>query len=183
MISEPFKPVLTARLRLRCLVPEDAGGISSLMTPAVSRWLASWPVPFTPEMASSRIVSMRELAFRGDALPFAVTDKDDGGLMGWVTLERHESGGTSASLSFWLGEKYQGRGYMREVAPAVTAAGFGLLDLDAIEAGAQVGNLGSFAVMKACGMKPIEERTVHASARGREELCLFYEVRRSEIML
>ena len=68
---------------------------------------------------------------------------------------------------------------MREIGPAVTAAGFTLLGVDAIRAGAQVGNRESFAVMRLCGMTPVEERLVRASARDRDELCRFYEVRRS----
>lgn len=41
--------------RLRPLRPADAAALSALMTPEVSRWLASWPVPFTPEMAEARL--------------------------------------------------------------------------------------------------------------------------------
>ena len=41
----------TPRLRLRPPRPEDAPAGAALMTPGVSRWLARWPVPFTPEMA------------------------------------------------------------------------------------------------------------------------------------
>ncbi|WP_184509071.1 GNAT family N-acetyltransferase [Rhodanobacter sp. ANJX3] len=179
MTSEPFEPLLTTRLRLRCVAPEDAAATSSLMTPGVSRWLASWPLPFTREMALARIEKIRRLAFRGHALPFAVTDKTDGRLLGWVILERNDKSRSSASLGFWLGEEHHGKGYMREIAPVVIAAGFELLALDVIEAGAQVDNLGSFAVMKACGMKPIGGRSIYAPARDRDELCHFYEVRRS----
>ena len=45
MTSEPFAPRLTDRLVLRCLRPSDAMATSRLMTPGVSRWLASWPGP------------------------------------------------------------------------------------------------------------------------------------------
>ena len=41
---------------------EDAVPVSGMMTAAVSRWVASWPVPFTPEMAVERITNARKAA-------------------------------------------------------------------------------------------------------------------------
>ncbi len=43
--------------RLRPPGPEDAPSLSALMAPAVSRWLARWPVPFTAEMAEAHIAA------------------------------------------------------------------------------------------------------------------------------
>ncbi len=154
---------------------------SRLMTPGISRWLASWPVPVTPAMASGRIDDLRRLAFHGDALPFAVIGRCEGGLLGWATVTRGDLDRSSASMSFWLGEAHQGKGYMREVAPAAVGAGFDLLGVNEIEAGAQVTNAASFAVMTACGMMPAGERYVHASARRQEELCRFYKVARRTV--
>ena len=180
MLSEPFEAQLTSRLEIRCVTADDAAATSLLMTPGVGRWLASWPIPFTPEMAGARIDALRQLAFRGDALPFAITSRTDGALLGWATILRNEGDRRSASLGFWLGERHQAKGYMREIAPIVTDAGFKLLAVDVIEAGAQLANTGSFAVMKACGMTLVGTRTIHASARGRDELCRFYEIRRAQ---
>lgn len=67
---------------------------------------------------------------------------------------------------------------MREATAALVPAAFGFMDIDVIEAGAQPGNVGSFAVMRALGMKPAGERMVFAPARDREELCLYYELPR-----
>ncbi len=53
-ISDPFAPLETEWPRLSCVRPEDAALVSRLMTLAVSRWLAPWPVPFTPEMGIMR---------------------------------------------------------------------------------------------------------------------------------
>jgi ribosomal-protein-alanine N-acetyltransferase len=176
MTSEPFERQQTSRLVLRCVTANDSAATSLLMTPGVSCWLASWPVPFTLGMASARIHALRQLAFLGDALPFAITTKTDGELLGWAIVERNGRDRKSASLGFWLGERHHGKGYMQEVAPVVMAAGFKLLSVDVIEAGAQVANIGSFTIMRLCGMKPVGERMVHASARGRDELCRFYAI-------
>jgi len=148
------------------------------MTPAVSRWLASWPIPFTLEMAKERVAELRERAYRADALPFAIVASLNDELVGWATIVRNERDRTSASLGFWLGEQHHGQGYMREIAPIVLVAGFAALGVDVIEAGAQIANAGSFAVMTACGMTAVGERMVYAAARRQDEPCCFYEVRR-----
>jgi [ribosomal protein S5]-alanine N-acetyltransferase len=179
MISEPFVPIETPRLLLRCVEERDAHSVSRLMTPAVSQWLASWHMPFTPLMAAELIDSARKSAFDGVALPFAVVERASGQLVGWTTVLCTNEDRCRGSFGYWLGEPFQGQGYMREIASSALAAGFQLLNLDVIEAGAQPENLPSLAVMRACGMKPAGERMVYASARDRQELCHYYEIRRS----
>jgi ribosomal-protein-alanine N-acetyltransferase len=177
---EPFQPLETARLHLRCVVAHDAAATSALMTPAVSRWVAYWPVPFTADMARSRIEAARRLAYAGDALPFGVIEKASGAFIGWVMLDRDRRDRRRGVFGYWLGEKFHGNGYMRELAGVVIEAGFRLLDLDVIEAGAQPGNAASFAVMRGCAMTPAREGMVYAPARKRDEFCQFYEIRRKQ---
>jgi ribosomal-protein-alanine N-acetyltransferase len=179
LIQEPFQPLETVRLLLRCVVDQDATATSALVTSEISRWLAYWPTPFTVEMATSRIAASRALAYAGDALPLVVIEKTSNTLLGWAMLNRDESDRLRGSFGDWIGEQYQGKGYMKELAPAVIAAGFKLLNLDVIEAGAQLGNTASFAVMRACGMKPAHESWVYAPARGQDELCAFHDIRRT----
>lgn len=176
--QDAFRSLETARLRLRCVSDEDAEQTAKMMTPEVSRWVAHWPIPFTCEMAAARIKAARKRASVGDALPFAVTAKASGDLIGWVTINRDEGNRKRGSLGYWFGEKHHGKGYMRELAPAVLAAGFQVLGLDVIEAATQPGNAASIAVIKACGMLQTGEGLVYASARNRHELCHFYEIQR-----
>lgn len=166
--ADPFDPVWTMRLKLRCVRPEDAARTSAMMTPAISRWVASWPVPFTPEMAAEE----------GRALPFAVERRSDGALLGWLGVHRDATDGRRGVLGYWLGEEYHGHGFMREAVPAAVAAAFERLGLGVIGAGAQPGNTASFAILRGCGMVPAGQRMVFASARGRDEVCLFYEAAR-----
>lgn len=149
------------------------------MTAEVSRWLASWPLPFTKAMAESRIQGMRDDALQANALPYAVVLKEGHELAGWVTVTRGAHDPFRGALGYWLGQPYQGRGLAREAVAAVLWAGFAQLGLDVIEAGAQPENTGSFAVMRACGMAPAGQRMVDAPARGCAELCYFYEINRS----
>jgi [ribosomal protein S5]-alanine N-acetyltransferase len=177
-----FPPIKTERLILRCVELEDAADIAQLMTPNIGRWLANWPDLFTEEMAAARIVSAREDAWKRRALAFGVNSRvpANRGLIGWVSVERDSQRQRCGHLSFWLGERFQGVGYMAECIDSVIAAGFEYLDLDLIEAGAQVENAASLRTMRGCGMRLAGQRLVYAPARGREELCEFYEVWRPQ---
>ncbi len=176
MSTGPFPPIETARLRIRCVEQKDAESTAALMTKAVSDWLASWPAPFTTEMARSRVKLARNSASQREAMPCAITLKSNGAFAGWITLTKTESDRRRGSLGYWLGTQYHGHGFAREALNALLSVGFNFLDLDIIEAGAQPENLGSFAVMRACGMTEIGKRMVHATARQRDELCVFYEI-------
>ncbi len=178
MLNAPFPPIETTRLCLRCVTLEDAVPTSALMSPAVSDWLASWPLPFTVEMAKHRIDLARAVAIRGDALPCAIVVKQSETLAGWITLSRSDDDINRGALGYWLGEAYHRQGFTREALSALIPAGFDRLNLEVIEAGAQAENAGSIAVMRACGMFEVGERMVHATSRGRLERCIFYETRR-----
>ncbi|OAS16577.1 GNAT family N-acetyltransferase [Methylobacterium platani] len=166
----------TPRLRLRLVAPGDAEATSALMSPAVSRWLASWPLPFTVGMARERIALARSLAEAGQALPLAVTARSTGELLGWIMLHRTCDDPRTGTLGYWLGEAHHRRGYLREAAAALLPVAAARLDLDRIEASAQPENAGSFAVMRACGMTFLREDVVHAPARGRDERVHVYGI-------
>jgi ribosomal-protein-alanine N-acetyltransferase len=176
----PFESFETARLKLRCICRRDALPTSQLMTEPVSRWVANWPCPFSEEMAAKRIAMMRRLAIGGDALPLAITRKPQDELIGWIGLVRNEDARTHASLGYWLGEVYQGQGYMGEALATVIGEGFLRLDLQTIEAAAQPENAASIALMRACGMLEKGMRSVFAPARNRDEPCIFFEIERPQ---
>ena len=149
-----------------------------MMTPAVSQWVASWPTPFTREMAVERIAGARAAVDKEMALPCAIERRSDGVLLGWIGVTRDAVDGRLGALGYWLGEEHHGRGYMREAVPALVDMAFRRLDLDKIEAAAQPENAASFAVLRRCGMEPVGERMIFAAARGQEERCLVYETAR-----
>ena len=63
----PTAPVAeTPRLRLRCVEGRDAPAIAEMMTEAISKRLASWPVPYTPVMAADRIAACSFMVATGD---------------------------------------------------------------------------------------------------------------------
>ena len=178
--ADPFPAIETPRLRLRCARATDAPRIAELMTPAISRWLLSWPVPYTTEMAAEDLAGWCALARNGRGMPCVVEGRSVGGVIGWAHIVRNKHDPRRAMMGYWMGEAYQGQGYIREATAALAPAAFGLMGVDRIEAGAQPENLGSFAIMRSLGMTLTGERMVFAPARNREELCRYYELARPE---
>jgi RimJ/RimL family protein N-acetyltransferase len=170
----------TARLRLRTVDDYDAPAAARLMTPGVSRWLASWPSPLDEAGAAARLRQMRETTHQGHGLCLAIERRDESGLMGLVMIVRAKYDRRRGDLGYWLGERFHRHGYMAEAAAAAVDEAFTRLSLAAIEAGAQPANLASIAIMRRLGMRPIDERPVWADSRGREERCVYYEITRAE---
>ena len=170
----------TARLRLRPVDEQDAAAAARLMTPAISRWLASWPAPLDEALAATRLRGMREAEARGQGLCFAIEQLARRDLMGFVMIFRSKHSARRGVLGYWLAEAFHRQGYMVEAADAAMTEAFAQLDLLAIEAGAQPDNVGSLAVMRRLGMRYVDERPVWAEARGREEICVYYAITRDE---
>ena len=176
-----FETIDTERTTLRCIQRDDAAAIVTLMTPSVSRWLAAWPSPITEEAVIAKIIEARTAIANRQALHFLIERRSDRTPMGWIRISRVIDRPRRGDLSYWLNDAYHGRGYASEAAVAAIAAAFDHLDLDDIEAGAQPENVASFAVMRRLGMEFFEERMVWASARGRNELCVFYLISRERL--
>lgn len=178
-MNEIFPQLVTDRLILRCIDSADAPAVADMMTPAVARWLANWVTPMTVEMAAERIARARALAAEKKVMPLAVVRKADQRFMGWAGVSQYGEG--KAGLGYWLGEPFHGQGYMREAAPAVLRAGMDFMRTDTIIAGCQPENAASIALLKRCGMRFIGERMHPAPARGRDELCWFFEITRDQL--
>lgn len=156
----------TARLRLRPPCMNDAPSLAALMTPAVSRWLGNWPVPFTLELAQGRIAEVLKAMAQGDTICCVIEHGRE--IAGWIGAARLP-GTHRASFGYWLGEPWHGQALMQEAAPAFLAALRDRLAPDSIEAACQPENHASARVLAACGLRRVGERTEHAPARNRDE--------------
>ncbi len=181
--DELFEPIDTKRARLRCPRRDDVAVVASLMSPSISCLLASWPAPMTEQMAAARILKAREEIIMGQALHFLVERLADHAVMGWIRVSRAETHSGVGDIGYWLNEAYHRYGYTTEATFAAVATAFDRLNLDSMEGGAQAENVASFAVMRRLGMEPCAERIVWASARCRDELCIFYSVTRNKFSL
>ncbi len=132
---------------MRCVEGRDAPAIAEMMTEAISRRLASWPVPFSPPMAAEKISSARGAAAERRSLPLVLERKSDGAICGWVSLVCPPGDDKVALTTYWLGEQYQGQGLMREAGPVAVELAFKHMDIDCLR----------------------------AAVRGIEEICLWFE--------
>ena len=172
----PSAPVAeTPRLRLRCTEGRDAPAIAEMMTEAISKRLASWPVPFTAPMAEEKITSARDAASERRSLPLVLERKSDGAICGWVSLVCPPGNDRVALTTYWLGEEYQGQGLMREAGPVAVELAFRHMDIDALRAAVQPDNAASLAVIRLLGFTPLGEGRIWCPARGVEETCLWFE--------
>lgn len=172
----------TDRLTLRAFELDDAAELARNMTPAVTRWLASWPDPVTTSYATARIERARTGMRRGVSLFYALQRNADGRVIGGIGGGVLAADPSRLEISYHLAEDCHGAGYMGEAVRTALPAIWRLMPVQAIEAGAQVGNAASFGVMKALGMTPTDERLVYSSARDRHEPTQFYEIRRPKTL-
>lgn len=177
--NPPFAAIETARLTLRSPRADDAANLAALMTPEISRWLASWPTPLSEGFAAARLAHGCARAEARAAMPMIIARRADANVIGFLGVSCDGESARRAMVGFWLGADHHGQGYMREALPAALEAAFDFLDVDVIEAGVQPENAASRAVMTASGMAPIGERMVYAEARDRDELCDFYAINRT----
>jgi len=170
----------TPRLLLRCAEPRDAAALAGLMSESVSRRLASWPVPYTPPMALDRIAGVRMAAAERRSLPLVIERRADGAVAGWISVSRAPGDRSTALLTYWLGEAFQGQGLMREAAPAALSEAFRQMDVARVRAAVQPDNAPSLAVVRLLGMAPLGEGRIWCPARGQEEACLWFEAPRGD---
>ena len=174
----PAEPIKGLTIRLWCISLKDAVTIAEMMTPDVSRWLASWPPNPTVEAVIERIRRAQHAMQQKRELHFRIEECEQDRTVGYVSVAQSATDYKVGQLSYWLGSAFQGKGYMTEAVRHAMAAGFEYMDIETIEAGAHPANLSSFAVMRRLGMRPIGERLVWIDKLQQNERCIFYSIDR-----
>lgn len=155
----------TERLFLRPLFPEDWREVyRGLADYGVVSMLARAPWPYRPVDAQAYC---RKPAQKG-ALQFSVTLPELAGapLIGQIGVGPF--GENSYELGYWIGQKWQRRGYATEAARGVLAVA-DALGIERIEAGHYLENPASGKVLRAAGFAETGEvRPVACAARGGE---------------
>lgn len=158
-ISESSGPTVQAEgVVLRLPRPGDYEAWSALR--AASR---EYLVPFEPtwpEDDLTRAAFRRRLALygrereQGHAWPFFVFEAAEGQLVGAVTLSNIRRGVTeTATLGYWIGEAFAGRGYCTAAVRAAVAFAFDDLRLHRVEAACVPWNLASRKVLEKSGFE------------------------------
>jgi RimJ/RimL family protein N-acetyltransferase len=139
----------TARLLLRAVADADLPALErSLLDPEVRRYLGG-PV-------GAGHLAARRAAAVGERGTFAVTTQAGGQVVGFCYLGRHRCGAVELSYTFL--PEHWGHGYAREAAAAVLAWGFASVPgCERIVAVTQTDNARSRRLLRALGMRPVEE--------------------------
>jgi ribosomal-protein-alanine N-acetyltransferase len=124
-----------------------------------AEFLAPWEPVWAPDHLSRRAFTSRvgwaaRSIDQGTALPLFLIRREDGQLLGAITLDNIRRGpAQSATTGYWIGQAYARQGYMREALLAVVGHAFGAMDLSRIEAGCLPENTASRRLLERCGYK------------------------------
>ena len=118
-------------------------------------WEPSWPADDLTRAAFRRRLTAyaRERA-EGIAYRFLVFRTDDGALTGGLSLSNIRRGvAQTATLGYWAGEPFAGRGYTSAAVEAAVRFAFGALGLHRVEAACVPENERSARVLLRCGFE------------------------------
>src|SRR3989338_1208912 len=135
--------IKTKRLLLRPLRNADADSIvENVNNLNVSRWLLVVPYPYNKKSAMVWINGNKKKMRKKekDDYSFGIEILEENKIIGGIGIHRVDSYQKTASVGYWLGEKYWNKGYCSEALKAVIDFGFRKLKLNRLEASVFVGN-------------------------------------------
>jgi ribosomal-protein-alanine N-acetyltransferase len=144
----PFPVLTTQRLILRQLVREDEEAIFALRSnEQVNRFLERTPAQ-SMEDARLFIQKINKGIQDNESLYWAITLREDGQLIGTMSLWNITAETDMAEIGYELLPPYQGKGFMQEAFSTVIEYGFGTLQLQTIEAWSRTDNAGSIKLLE-----------------------------------
>jgi len=148
----------TDRLTLRPPQHTDYRAWSSLRADSrafLQPWEPAWsPDHLTRRTFTNRVYWARRSIAQGTAMPLFLIRREDGLLVGALTLDNIRRGPAQAGTTgYWIGAPFARQGYMREALDAVVHYAFHVLDLSRIESGCLPENTPSRTLLERCGYK------------------------------
>ena len=136
----PFPELMTPRLRLRFIVPEDAESLLFLRSSEdVMRYIDKERMK-TREDALALIQKMTDGIHSGTGINWGISLRNDPTLLGTIAFWRLIPENYRAEIGYMLHPDYQGRGLMSEAMTEVMRYGFEIMNLHSIEANINPGN-------------------------------------------
>lgn len=177
--DEDFEVVQGHRLTLRQPVAADYGEWAELR--ALSRaHLTPWEPTWAPDDLSRAMYRRRLRAYAKDvhndvSYPYFIFENKTGALIGGLTLSNVRRGSAqTASLGYWMGAPYAGRGHMRDAVGIVLPMAFNVLRLHRIEAATMLKNFASMRVLESVGFEREGMARGYLKINGRWEDHLLY---------
>ena len=162
----PVFPIVTARLYLRPLRPDDLDALADVyMHPQVERWIGSYTLEGVEREIALQCEHQKSLGWSF----WAVEDRETGRMIGDCGLQPLEHHGPEVELGYDLHPDVWGHGLATEAAHAVMQQAFGPLHLDRVVAVVKTDHLASQRVLEKAGLR-------HAGTRfAYGESMLIYE--------
>jgi RimJ/RimL family protein N-acetyltransferase len=187
-------PIRAGTLLLRPTRLADAADLAVLMTPEISRWVASWPPHLTTNTCATLL--QKSLAQPGRVWHFTLidtgintgadtsaatcevsgTDASSGTPIGVLKLHREQLTDSSVEIGYWIGTAFHGSGFAKKAAQAAISYAFEVLGMTSVTAGAQLSNEASNGLLQKLGMTRLADTQIFAPARGRMEPCSSWEI-------
>lgn len=145
-------------------------------------WEPSWPADDLSRAAfRRRLTAYARERSEGIAYRFLVFRTEDGALTGGLSLSNVRRGvAQSATLGYWAGESFAGRGYTTAAVEAAVRFAFERLSLHRVEAACVPENERSARVLLKCGFKPEGRAAAYLQIDGRWRDHLLFGVVRPE---
>jgi ribosomal-protein-alanine N-acetyltransferase len=184
---EPFPTLRTDRLVLREFAMEDAPELHRLARAReVARMMLRHPHPYEEETAEQWIRGLRPMFEVGIGTTFAMVLREEGTLVGTVSLYTRAPDGRAVLgeertglLGFWLGVPYWNKGFATEAVAEVVRYGFEERGLQRIRANHFESNAASGRVLRKVGMSHVGTRPNYyekwGNAEDREEYVLLVQ--------
>ncbi len=118
-------------------------------------WEPTWPADDLTRTAFRRRIRRYQAEIREDrAYPFFIFRQTDYALLGGITLSNVARGMTqTATLGYWIGERYANNGYMTKAVRAIAPFAFGALNLHRLEAACLPSNAASIRLLEKVGFR------------------------------
>jgi RimJ/RimL family protein N-acetyltransferase len=139
--------------RLRPVTVADAPRIQEgCSDPESQRWLGHIPAPYTLDDALEYVERRSELQATGQAVSWAIADREDDRLLGTV-MWFNWTAGVECEVGYWIHPGARGRGLATRVTRLVVDHVFDTLRVQRVTAFAAAGNVASRRVIEAAGLR------------------------------
>lgn len=158
LVSEPTPVLRGSGLLVRPLSMGDYAAWAELRANSrahLTPWEPTWSSDELTRSAFRRRVRINQRDMREDqGIAFLIFRQDEAALVGGLSLSNIRRGAAqSASIGYWIGLPFVGRGCMTDAVGLALAHAFDAMGLHRVEAACMPGNLASMRVLEKCGFR------------------------------
>lgn len=122
-------------INLRTLYESDETSIfENVNNYKIAEYTLNIPFPYKLQDAKDFIKITQEKLIDKSAIHLGIEDKKNKQIVGMISLTKIDKTNKNAEVGYWLGEKYWGKGYMKEALDLIVRYGFKNLKLEKIYA-------------------------------------------------